>query len=322
MRICLKHLFMTAPLLMAMLTGCVAIQPFANYARPGDTITLAVGPQDTMSKSNTKVWFTSDANTANPVEITSGIQAIFRLYADKGSRLYSPNNSAADTNFRYLHHEEWQTIIALNLPQGLLTGPGTIQVQTTAPQPTPLESGNYGAYPDVNTVPIRIEILPGTGLPNPLQYKTTFGGTLNGNLSDLAAARQALVKPPVKDSLSLWTATYGAVELKFNLPLADIATGTLTENNVRVVAQDVTTYTRSKLQMTWSLSGNTLTVLFISANGKIQYYEPRFSIMADSADFTATPTILSVRYFDVNGTAVTGPAVTDYSVSVTGLAPY
>jgi hypothetical protein len=313
---------MAMPILLALLSGCVAIQPFPNYARPGDTITLAVGSQDGMNRQNTQVWFTSDANPANPVEVTSGIRSIFNLYADKGSRVYSPNNNNADTNFRYLHHEQWQTVIALDLPQALPTGPGTVRIQTTVPQPRPLESGMFGDYPDVNTVSVRIEILPGTGTPNPLDYKTAYGGTLGGNYSDLQAARQALVRPPVEDPQGAWNATYGAIELKINLPLADINSGTLSENNVRVVTQDVTTYTRSKLQMTWSLSGNTLTVLFISASGKIRYYEPRFSIMADAANFTATPAMLSVQYFDVNGNAVNGPGISDYSVNVTGLPSY
>lgn len=297
------------------LSGCIAIQPFGNYARPGDTITLAVGSLDGMTKANTKVFFVPDSSPSTSIDVSSGIRAIFKLYADKGSRVYSPNNNNAAINFGYLYHENWQTVIALDLPTSLPVGPGAMKVQTTVPQPG-------GAYPDVNTVPIRMEILAGTGAPNPLQYETVYGGTLSGSYSDLQTARQALVTPPTSDPQSRWTTPYGAVQLQFNLPLADVNTGTLTENNVRVVTQDITTYTRSKQQMTWSLSGNTLTVLFISANGKMQYYEPRFSIMADSADFTGTPTILSVSYFDVNGNVAAGPAPADYSVSVIGLPPY
>lgn len=297
------------------LSGCIAVQPFGNYARPGDTITLAVGSQDGMTKANTSVVFVPDSSPSTSIDVSSGIRAIFKLYADKVSRVYSPNNSNAGINFSYLRHENWQTVIALDLPTSLPVGPGTFQVQTTVPQPG-------GVYPDVNTVPIRIEILAGTGAPNPLQYKTIYGGTLSGSYSDLQAARQAQVVPPATDPQNRWTTPYGAVQLQFNLPLTDVNTGTLTENNVRVVVQDITTYTRSKLQMTWSLSGNTLTVLFLSANGGMQYYEPRFSIMADSADFTGTPTILSASYFDVNGNVVAGPAAADYSISVTGLPPY
>jgi hypothetical protein len=307
---------------MTILNGCVAIQPFPNYARSGDTITLAVGSQDGMTRINTQAWFTSDASPANEIDITQNIRSIFKLYADRTSQMYSPDHGNADINFRYLHHEQWQTVIALDMPQGLPVGPGTVRVETAASQPQPLETGIFGPYPDVNTVSIRVEILPGIGSSNPLQYKTTYGGTLNGSYTDLQPARQALVKPPVEDPQSNWTTTYGAIELKVNLPMADVNTGTLTENNLRVVTQEVSNYTRSKLQTTWSLNGNVLTVLFISANGKIQYYEPRFSVVAQSADFSATPTLLSVSYFDVNGNVAAGPALADYSVSLAGISFY
>jgi len=306
---------------MVMLTACVAIQPFPNYARPGDTITLAVGPQDGMTKANTRVWFTSDVTPSSPIEITSSVRSIFNLYADRGSPVYSPYSDGA-TNFGYLHREQWLTLIALDLPQGLSTGPATIQVQTTVQQPHPVEPGVFAVYPDVNTVPIRIEILPGTGAPNPLKYKTIFNGTLSGSYASVQPQRQALVKPPAEDPQGLWTTTYGAIEIRINLPLADLTNGTLTENNIRIAAQDVTGFTRSKLQTTWSLAGNELKVLFISSSGKIKYYEPRFAIVAENANFTATPTILSVNYYDVNGTAVSGPATTAYSISVLGPPPF
>jgi hypothetical protein len=241
------------------------------------------------------------------------------LFADRGSPVYSPNSDAA-VNFGYLHREQWLTIVALDLPQGLPVGPATIQVQTSVQQPHPVEPGVWAEYPDLNGVSIRMEILPGTGAPNPLKYKTIFGGTLSGSYASVQPQRQALIRPPAEDPQGLWTATYGAMEIRLNLPLADTSSGALTENNIRIAVQDITGFTQSKLQTTWSLAGNELRVLFISSSGKIKYYEPRFSIVAENADFTATPTILSVNYFDVNGNAVSGPATTNYSISLHGAA--
>jgi hypothetical protein len=321
MNIRVKHLFSALPILMTMLNGCIAIQPFPNYARSGDTITLAVGPQDGMNKANTQVLFTSDAAPSSPLNISSSVRSIFNLFADRGSPVYSPNSDAV-INFGYLHREQWLTIVALDLPQDLPTGPATIQVQTTVQQPHPVEPGVWAEYPDVNTVPIRIEILPGTGAPNPLKYKTIYGGTLSGSYASVQPQRQALVKPPAEDPQGLWGTTYGAIELRISLPLTDLSGGTLTENNIRIATQDITGFTRSKLQTTWSLAGNELKVLFISSSGRIKYYEPRFSIVAENADFTATPTILSVDYFDVNGNAVNGPATTNYSISLQGVVAY
>ena len=303
--------------LLWMLGGCVAIQPFPNAARAGDTITLAAGSQDGMTKSNTHVWFASDTAPSNPIEVTSGIRSIFNLFADKASRVNSPSNSFAGINFSYLHHEQWQTVIALDLPQGLPPGPGTITVQTTAPQPHYLESGPNGSYTDITQVAIRFDILPGTGSPNALQYKTTYGGTLNGDLTDMSASRQALVKPPVEDLQGVWTAGFAAIEMKINMPMTS-ASGTITESNMRLVPQDVSMFTGSKLQTTWKLNGNELTVLFISADGKIRYYEPRFAVVAENADFTQNPTLTSVRYFNTSGNAMTGPNLGDYSIKLQG----
>lgn len=311
------HLFLLA---IAMLSGCTAIQPFPQVVRSGDTISLMVGSQSGMGKGNTQVWFTSDADTANPIDLSGGILAFFDLYADRSSWAYSPNNADADTNFRYLHHEAWQTAVALDLPLGLPLGPGTIQVQTTVPQPKPLEAGYLDVYPDINTVDIRMEILPGDGTPNPFQYKTTFDGTLSGDLRNLKLMRQALVQPPVEDPGGLWPTTFGAIEVKLSLPMLDADGLPPTEANVRLATQSVSTYTDSRLQTTWSFDGSELTVLFLSATGNIHYYEPRFGAVAEYAYFTEAPvpSVTSARYFDSNGNEVPGPAITDYSVTLRG----
>ncbi|HFD80724.1 MAG TPA: hypothetical protein ENK05_10095 [Gammaproteobacteria bacterium] len=308
--------------LLACLTamaGCTAIQPFPMAARAGDTITLAVGSQDGMDRSNTTVSFTSDSDLI-PVDLSPGIRSIFNLYADKASNSYSPSISNVDTNFRYLHHEPWQTVIVLDLPATLALGPGKIRVQTTAPQPVgALEPGYNGTYPDLNTVDIGMEILPGSGTSNPFRYKTVFDGTLTGNLRDLEPTRQALVRPPKTDANGQWPTPFGAIEIKMNMPMTDMSgTGIVDDSSVRLVTQDVSMFTSSKAQASWSYDGSTFTIMFISTSGQLQYYEPRFSVMAETADFTSTPTITSIRYFDMNGNETTGPAITDYSVMLLG----
>ena len=303
--------------LAAGLAGCAAIQPFPHIARAGDTIILAVGSQTGMGKNNTQIWFYPDADPANPIDLNPGIRTFFRLYADRSSWAYSPNNADATTNFHYLHHEPWQTVVALDLPAGLPEGPGTVRIETTAPQPRPLDPGDPDVYPDLNTIDIRLEILPGVGSPNPLQYKTLYGGTLSGDLKELKPMRQALVEPPVEDPGAGWP-TFAAVEFKLSLPMLDADGLTPTEKNLRVVPQDVSAFTDSRIQMTWSFDGSTLTVLFLSAGGNIRYYEPRFGAVAEYAYFTDVPILTSVRYFDIDGNEITGPAVADYTVALKG----
>jgi len=306
--------------LVLLLGGCMALQPFPQAARSGDTVTLAVGSFDGMTRVNTQAFFVSDADPLTQVDLTTGIRAVFNLYADRASPSYSTQTAFTGENFKYLHHETWETVIALDLPLGLLTGPGTITFQTTLPTPVALEPTALGNYPDLNTISIPMEILPGTGTASTFDYATTSGGVLSGSLRALRPQRQALVRPPVADTGLVWGSTYGAVEFTIALSMVDNLGGVVDENSIRLVTQDVTTFTKSKAQMTWSYDGAQLKVLFLSAPGKLQYYEPRFSIVAETAEFTSTPVINSVRYYDINGVETTiAPAITDYSVALLGV---
>jgi hypothetical protein len=303
---------------IAFLSGCVGVNSFPLAARSGDTIAIPVGSQDGMDTANTTVTFKSDSDLI-PVDLTGSIRSIFNLYSDKTSYSYSSTTQFNDENFRYLHHEPWQTVMVLDLPTGLALGPGKINIQTTLPQPVALEPGYTGAYPNINAVDIGLEILPGTGASNLFKYKTLFNGTLNSTLSDLEPGRQALVRPPVADPTNQWTSTFGAIEFKVTAPMADLTgTGVIDDSSVRLVTQDISMFTDSKAQVSWHYDGTELTVVYVSISGQMYYYEPRFSVMAEKADFTSVPTISSVRYFDIDGNEIAGPAISDYSVSLVG----
>lgn len=299
--------------------SCTTIQSFPIAARPGDTISLAVGSQDGMNEGNTTVTFISDSDLT-PIDITAKVRAIFNLYSDKATNTYSPNIQSIRDNFSYLHHEPWQSVIVLNLPTTLPVGPGNIRVQTTAPQPAaPLEPSLNGLYPNLNDVDISLEILPGTGSSNLFNYKTIFNGTLVGNLGELEPGRQALIRPPKADPGDQWPGTFSAIEIKLNVPMTDQSgSGVVNDDSIRLVPQDVSMFTGSKAQLTWQYDGTDITVLYISSSDKLKYYEPRFAIVAELADFDAPPTITSIRYFDSLGNEVTGPIISDYSVGLLG----
>jgi hypothetical protein len=302
--------------------GCTNLSSFPNAARAGDTVVLGMGSQDRVTKGNTQVFYTSDTAPSTPIPISNtNIRAYIQLYGDKTSQAFSPNLATAADNFKFLHHETWETVAVIDLPLGLPVDTGKVTFVTTLPQLTPLEPTILSNYPDLNTVDVALEITGTGGTPNPFDYATTSGGALTGNLDRLRPQRQALIKPPVEDAGSLWTTTFGAVELVVDLSNATDSTGTLTENSLRIVAQDVSMFTKSKAQMTWSLNNTDLKVIYISTTGNLQYYEPRFSIVGETADFPIPPTVTSVAYYDVNGVSTTGPAKTDYAVSVFGLLP-
>lgn len=285
-------------------TGCTALNTFPKSARSGETIALAVGSPDGMTRANTTAAFTSDADGV-PVDITANIRSIFKLYADKASSVYetsSTSQNIIDTS----GHEPWVTIVALDLPIGLTTGPGKIQFNTTASYPT------IGSH--INNFPIGLEILPGTGTPADFVYELGIGGSSTGNLKDLEAQAHALVAPAFP-SASCPCPDYGAIEIKINMPTTnDLG---LPGSIFRLLVDDMTLQTQSGRSVSYALTTpDDLTVMLISPSGGLKYYEARFSIVLNTLfTFNGTPTITSIRYFDVNGNETTGP-VSDYVVSL------
>lgn len=302
------------------LIGCTNLAPHPVGARKFDTITLGLGPYEGMTKPNTKIYYTPDS-TGVPVLLNPGIRSFFKIQADPTSLAYSTQYPFVDTGFKYLHREPTEMVVALDLPD-LPAGTGNITFSTTVPTPHLLEPLPLGPYPDLNTLSIPFEIFPGTGQSNPFEYALSSGGKLTGDLNALEPQRQALIAPPVEDLTSSWTSPYAAIEFDINLPMAENAGGTLSEDSIRLVAQNISSFTKSKSHMAWSYNGTTLKVIFLSESGKLRHYEPRFSVVADTADFTATPTINSVRYYDIDGNEIfTGPGISDYTISLLGNYP-
>jgi len=200
--------------------------------------------------------------------------------------------------------------MVVDLPQGLPTGPGQVQVTTTATFPT------IGS--NLNNFPISLEILPGTGASSDLSYEFGVGSSMPGDPTLLEPAPHAQVMP-VFPSSTTWP-KYGAIEIKMYVPTS--AGTALDPPNLRVVADDLNILTVSSLNVTYRDDNNqNLTVLLVSPTGRLRYYEPRFSIVLInnstlSYSFTATPVITSVRYFDVNGNAVDGPPISQYVVQL------
>lgn len=285
--------------------GCTALKTFPQAAHPGDTIALAVGSPDGMTRANTTATFTSDADGI-PVDITANIRSIFKLYADRSSGVYEPFG-AAQNLVGTSGHEPWVTIVALDLPTtGLLTGPGQISFNTTASYPS------IGSH--INDVPIGIEILPGVGSSSDFTYEFGVGSSATGDLTELEAQAHAIAGPAFP-SPSCPCPDYGAIEVKINMPTSS-GTG-LTQDLVRVLVDDMTMETNSGRGVNYALTGGEdLTVMLISPTGQLKYYEARFSIVPFSTiTFSGTPTVTSVRYFDIDGNETTGP-VSDYVVSM------
>jgi hypothetical protein len=298
-----------ASILAMTLTGCIGLKTFPQAARGGDTVALAVGSADGMARANTTAVFVSDSAPNTPINLTSGIRGIFRLYADKASSLYtigSNTHFVVDSS----GHEPWVTIMVVDLPQGLPTGSGQVRITTTATYPT---IGNH-----INNRPISLAILPGTGTPSDLPFELGVSTSMPGDLTQMEAQPYAQVMP-VFPSSTTWPA-YGAIEMKMHVPTT--AGTALGPAALRVLVDDMSVSTSSGLSTPYRHDSNQdLTVMLLSPTGKLRYYEPRFSIVPINnqdqvISFAGTPTITSVRYFDINGNQVAGPLPSDFVVQL------
>ena len=295
--------------------GCTALNTFPNAARSGDTITLAVGSPDGMTRANTTATFAPDANLdkipdVTPVDITPSIKSIFKLYADRASSVYQFGSTTGSLT-NSAGHEPWLTVVALDLvapdlPLGLPVGPGIIQFDTTATYP--------GIGSHINDVPISIEILPGTGSSANFDYELGIGATETGDLTALEALPRAEFGPEYP-SPSCPCPSYGAIEVKVNMPTS--FGPVLTSTFMRVLLDDMTPDTGSGRGMSYGLvNGQDLTVMITSLSGALKYQEARFSIVLHSVvSFSGTPTITSIRYFGLDGLELSGP-VTDYTAAL------
>ncbi len=303
--------------------GCTLTQPFPMAARPGDTVTLGVGEADGMTVTNTTVNFiptaTPSTATPSPINLTSNIRAVFNLYADKRSAFYDlttvPNVGFIDTASG---HEPWETVVVLDLPTTMPVGTGTLQVQTSASFP----AGGDGLIPNVGVVPIAFDVLPGQGSSNAFNY--AYGAapgfaTSASNLAWFQPESHYEVRPPL--AAGSLGKVFGAISLTFNhamvLSATSISNGgtAVTGDYVRIITQDLPD-TYSQLQCSWSANATQLTVNLVSASDMgMRLAESRISIVPMGAQFTGQPTLTAVSYYDMNGNAVTGPAVSTFTIS-------
>ena len=319
----IRILFYVLPLITTTLCGCTAYKVFPYEARGGDTITLAVGSPDNMSRANTSATFISASDPENPVNLTPNIRSIFKLYADKASHVYDTPGLFTGEIVRTSGHMPWISIIAIDLPTALPLGQSKIEISTTATYPT-IGSNINDLTANTQTLvdeghiepPIALNILPGTGAPMEFPYEFGLGWFYTGDLTWLEPQTNVQISPPFQtDNPSGWP-TYGAVEIRLALD-TDVA---LTDSLYRIIADEMSFYTKSQRSIVTGINDNELTVMFISPQGLLQYYEPRFAVVLDSGvHFSNVPypaSISSIKYYDINGNLASGPLSNQYSVSI------
>jgi hypothetical protein len=288
-----------------LLQGCVATQSFPTVARAGDTITLAVGSPDGMTKANTTAHFISDVDGST---IVLPIRSIIRLRPDQTSQT-ALFDGFLDAQDNYTVHSQWLTVLVIDLPEGLTIGAGHIDINTSA---------TYGTLPvGVNDIPVSIEIIEGTGVRNDFNYNNNFGGAGAGNLSALESLPQAIFRTP---NLAWTQVLFAAAEVKINLPL-----GSVPSRAIRVVADDYyTKNAQDQVQMSWSRIDDELTVNFISPSATMEPLQLRFSVVLSPGNsflVNPEPSVIGVKFYDLNGDLMTiegngVPAVNEFTIGI------
>lgn len=164
---------------LLLVTSCASQQPLSNYARTGDTILVSLGGTDTNAKvpvlwkENITATVTDATNNAYPVKVRN----LFRVYSDPTSK-YSHSSSGSSgflESWVPANMGVWLAVIDLSDPATgqyppLMTGAGKLSITSPEMEPWIDYSGLGWTWTNGNLETIPIEIIPGTGNPNPLNY--------------------------------------------------------------------------------------------------------------------------------------------------------
>lgn len=159
--------------------GCAGMQPLSNYARSGDTVMISLGGSDSnalqpvLKKENLTVSITDALGNNYPVKVRN----LFRVNADaaSGYAFRSPTGNLPWDNYVAPHQGLWLAVLDLvdpadDSPLPLATGMATIAVSSPEIQNWFDHSGFGWSWTNGNLDAVPIEILPGTGAPNPMNY--------------------------------------------------------------------------------------------------------------------------------------------------------
>jgi hypothetical protein len=332
-------------------SGCTSLQTFPVAARAGDTVSVALGSYDNMNTSNISVEFLpTGASPGGGISLTP--RSVFRLYVDNTSRAVQNPTLFLGNVIRSSGHAPWLNVLVVDLPSILNTGLTPIDGQLlvtrkNGPGTSPIYPGHGTDLPDFwddpaisgggeDKIRIALTVLPtgltetGNGSPTVFQYElggdlATPGIVQTGNLPALAPLPHAVIAPPFDgDQPTAYSdITFGAVEMKLTLSAETLSGSPVnldpaTHNNlIRVFADDMEAFTDSRRSVVYRLTGtNELTVMFISPEGKLKYYEPRLSILftpLSNLQFSSAPSVNSVIYYDTNGDVIEAPFIVPVS---------
>lgn len=308
-------------------TGCASMQPLSSYARSGDTVTVSLGGTDSnalasiVKKENVTVTITDAAGANYPVKVRN----VFRIYGDPSSKYAyrSVLDNEFFEGFVLPHQGQWMAILDLidpasGQPLPLAVGKATLAVASPSLQPWFDYPGWGWTWTNGNLSSIPIEILAGSGSPNPLNYMapiTTYP------LDALEPGPQIEVTAAGTPSQSVgggtFTFRYAVASFNRQRPRAIVATP---DDNVELASQNVDQGDGTALLKVMISNPHGFNVdnqktdaggQSVLANGCSLRRSLRFSLVWDASNTAVTDanwqgaiSLVDARYIDLYGNAM------------------
>lgn len=199
-------------------SGCTGVKTFGLVARAGDTVALATGWNQSINRNNLTVQFT-DVNgavvTYNPGD--EGIRAVVQLYPDPISKLmveYATSQSSgigvmngptigSYVDSGYTNHDaDWnQTVVYLDLPTTL--APGLTSIVFSGPSGILTNGNAFGDGSQAPISPIKVNVISGTGISNPLQSQGGGNGASLPLMERQGYYTVTFTAPTIPDSIQV-----------------------------------------------------------------------------------------------------------------------
>jgi len=305
------------------LSACVAIQPFPNAVRAGDTITLAIGSVDGANRNNVTLTYYADSDPATPIDLTPNLRSVVKIYPDKTSRSFWDTTSGLGLEtINYMEliasHSAWQTVLVVDLPASIPPGTGHMEVALGAGVEYPLTLAK------VDNVNISMEILENGGLAlqggsHDFEYRKTSNTTATsiGDLTKLEPLKQVVVRNlpnPVASYPAIAAAEFDLYVPVVDQSLTDVS-DQVSNNDIAIVLDDQVSFVQNQANLNWSRNGSNVKVIITSLTGNLMPTRIRFSVVLSNLALEtsngwtlgANPAINSENYYDINGNPLTGP---------------
>lgn len=279
-------------LIPLLISGCAALQPFPTAARAGDTISLVTGWKHEFSRD--KITVTITPSSGSPIVYQPNdphVRAVINLYADPASYMavgwetnrISPEYKYGATygsvaSYRYTNNDPdwWQTAVIIDLPPDLPIGMTEISITSSGGM-----SESYG--------PVPLEILEGTGEPNPFKVESLTSGLSEPQL-------QTLERAPLQEiSLTSDVIPYAVqIDMHHDLDMDNDGVGRAQVVNPRGDIKNVS----------WKDDGESLRVMVMPTKNKVLKDMVRFKFYVSGG--VENLNIVDTKAYDIDGNEVSG----------------